>query len=175
MSTAVDLVDNDAYTGIVGYSLHWQPCGMAKQIPLDEVADCTCLRIRKVTRRITQIYDQLLESSGITTAQFSLLAHIMGANGVSIGKLADALVMDPTTLTRNLQPLIAKHYLTVVLDADDRRRRAISLTDDGRAALRAAYPLWRQAQLRLALYLGNEEMARLNGLLDRSLDRLADI
>jgi hypothetical protein len=56
-----------------------------KPIPIDEVANCSCLRIRKATRRITQIYDQLLEPSGITTTQFSLLAHLMPLKRISIG------------------------------------------------------------------------------------------
>jgi DNA-binding MarR family transcriptional regulator len=146
-----------------------------KPIPIDEVANCSCLRIRKATRRITQIYDQLLEPSGITTTQFSLLAHLMPLKRISIGKLAELLVMDPTTLTRTLQPLVAKNYLRVARDSDDRRRRAIFLTDRGRAALRTAYPLWREAQARLQRHLGNDELVRLNGALDRSLERLSAI
>ncbi len=83
--------------------------------------------------------------------------------------------MDPTTLTRNLQPLVARNYLKVAPDSDDRRRRAIFLTDSGRAALRVAYPLWQEAQARLERYLGGDELSRLNTALDRSLERLSGI
>ncbi len=148
---------------------------MEKSISIDEVAKCSCLRIRKATRRITQIYDQLLEPSGITTTQFGLLAHLMPSKRISVGKLAELLVMDPTTLTRNLQPLIARNYLKVAPDSDDRRRRAIFLTDSGRGALRMAYPLWQEAQARLERYLGGDELSRLNAALDRSLERLSGI
>src|SRR5258708_34276294 len=101
---------------------------MEKSIPIDEVANCSCLRIRKATRRITQIYDQLLEPSGITTTQFGLLAHLMPLKRISIGKLADLLVMDPTTLTRTLHPLVARNYLKFAPARHHPRPRPIFLT-----------------------------------------------
>ena len=36
---------------------------------------CTCFRLRSLTRRVTQLYDQVLAPSGLTVTQYSLLAH----------------------------------------------------------------------------------------------------
>jgi DNA-binding MarR family transcriptional regulator len=146
---------------------------MSKRSSADEIASCTCLRLRKATRRVTQIYDQMLEPAGLTIAQFSLLAHLWPNEQLSIGTLAEALVTDPTTLTRNIKPLAERGLLRIFSDTDDRRRRLISLTDEGRAIVPVAAPLWRKAQARLAVLLGASEIGSLNGALDRSLDQLA--
>jgi DNA-binding MarR family transcriptional regulator len=147
---------------------------MSKRSPADEIASCTCLRLRKTTRRVTQIYDQMLEPAGLTIAQFSLLAQLFAGQGLCIGALAEALVTDPTTLTRNLKPLLERGLLRVFEDPEDRRRRLIYLTDAGRTAVPTAYPLWRKAQARVAALLGRSETAQLNKTLDHSLERLMD-
>jgi DNA-binding MarR family transcriptional regulator len=145
---------------------------MSKSLAAQEIANCTCLRLRKAARRVTQIYDQTLEPSGLTLAQFSLLAHLYAAERLSVGDLADALVTDPTTLTRNLKPLSERGLVRIVADEADRRRRVITLTEAGQRLLPIAHPLWRKAQAHVARLLGESETARLNKSLDRSLDRL---
>jgi DNA-binding MarR family transcriptional regulator len=145
---------------------------MSKSLAAQEITNCTCLRLRKAARRVTQIYDQTLEPSELTLAQFSLLSHLYVAEGLSVGDLADALVTDPTTLTRNLKPLAERGLVRIVPDEADRRRRVITLTPAGRSLLPIAYPLWRKAQARVARLLGESETARLNKALDRSIEKL---
>lgn len=147
---------------------------MSKSLAAQEIANCTCLRLRRIARRVTQIYDRMLEPAGLTLAQFSLIAHLYAGEGLSIGDLAGALDTDPTTLTRNLKPLIERQLLKVHQDADDRRRRVVELTPAGKALLPIAHPLWRKAQAHVAQLLGESETARLNAVLDRSLARLTE-
>jgi DNA-binding MarR family transcriptional regulator len=134
---------------------------------------CTCLRVRKAARRVTQIYDRQLAAFGLTITQYGLLAHLGRHAGISIGALAELLIMDPTTLTRNLRPLEREGLLTLGSDPDDRRTRRAALTDAGRARLAAAKPAWARAQQQVEAALGRELAAALNGTLDRALDRLA--
>jgi DNA-binding MarR family transcriptional regulator len=145
---------------------------MSKSLAAQEIANCTCLRLRKAARRTTQIYDRTLEPSGLTLAQFSLLAHLYAAEELSVGDLADALVTDPTTLTRNLKPLTERGLVRIVQDETDRRRRIVTLTAAGQSALPIAYPLWRKAQAHVAQLIGESETARLNKSLDRSIAKL---
>jgi DNA-binding MarR family transcriptional regulator len=147
---------------------------MSRARAAEEIANCTCLRLRKTARRVTQIYDQILEAAGLTLAQFSLLAYLYAEEGLSIGDLAGLLDTDPTTLTRNLKPLIERQLVDVRQDDEDRRRRAIMLTPAGHALFPVAYPLWRKAQAHVAHLLGESETARLNKALDRSLGRLSE-
>jgi hypothetical protein len=47
---------------------------MANELNIREVSGCTCLRARRTTRQLTQIYDRELEPAGVTINQFGLLA-----------------------------------------------------------------------------------------------------
>lgn len=134
---------------------------------------CTCLRIRKAARRVTQIYDQQLEPFGLTITQYGLLGHLRHFDGIGIGALAEKLIMDPTTLTRNLRPLARRGLLTLAPDPNDRRSRCLKLTEQGRAAYAEAKPAWVRAQQRIEKALGVQDAVALSALLDRALDQLA--
>jgi DNA-binding MarR family transcriptional regulator len=146
-------------------------------VDLQELSGCTCLRLRRAARQVTQIYDHLLEPAGITGAQLSLLAQLYRASrrpddGLSIGTLAERMVMDPTTLNRNLKPLAAQGLVKDGVDPQDRRVRFLLITEKGRLKLQKAVPLWRRAQAQVEQALGPEATVALNGLLDLSSARL---
>ena len=127
-----------------------------------EPANCTCFGLRKAARAVTQMYDQALKPSGLRGTQFSLLVAARRAGPRGIGELAELLVMDRTTLTRNLKPLLDQGLLERIEGAD-RRRRAVAITARGRAALARAFPYWREAQASLAGSLGRARWRRLLG------------
>jgi len=142
--------------------------------PKAKTLGCTCMRLRKAARRVTQIYDHSLEAAGMTVTQYSLLGHIARFDGIGIGALADKLIMDPTTLTRNLRPLERQGFVAMKADARDKRSRRLHLTAGGRAAFESAKPAWVRAQRRIEETLGGAEAAALNAALDRVLERLAE-
>ena len=145
----------------------------ARPVPARKPA-CTCLRIRKASRRVTQIYDQQLEAYGLTITQYGLLGHLKALDGISIGALAEALVMDSTTLTRTLKPLETKGWVASNADARDARSRRLHLTATGLAAYSAAHPAWASAQQQIATAMGAKNLARLTETIDLLLDRLAE-
>lgn len=134
---------------------------------------CVCSRLRKASRRVSQIYDRYLEPHGLTITQYALLSNIAGRPGVSIGALAERLIMDPTTLTRNLRPLERQGFLTLTPDPEDRRSRRLDLTEAGRTVLAAARPAWAEAQIHIETAVGADETPALNAALDQLLERLA--
>src|SRR5882672_7786196 len=107
---------------------------------------CTCMRLRKASRRLSQIYDHSLEPAGMTVTQYALLGHLARFDGIGIGALAEKLAMDPTTLARNLHPLERQAFVTMKPDRNDKRSRCLHLTADGRAAFENAKPAWVRAQ-----------------------------
>lgn len=107
---------------------------------------CNCLAIRKAARHVTQFYDQRLAATGLTTPQFSILARLRRRGPSTIHELAEDLVMDRTTLGRNLRPLERDGLLAIGADPADRRRRALTVTPEGEARLAQAAPLWAAAQ-----------------------------
>lgn len=127
-----------------------------------EPVNCTCFGLRKAARAVTQMYDQALKPAGLRATQFSLLVAAERSGPRGIGELAELLVMDRTTLTRNLKPLLDRGLLKSVEGAD-RRRRPVAITAKGRAALARALPHWREAQVRMAGSLGHSRWRRLLG------------
>src|SRR5256886_9776624 len=98
---------------------------------------CTCFRLRSLTRRVTQLYDQALAPSGLTVTQYSLLAHALRHGAApTVSELAKQLFTDRTTLTRNLKPL-ADAGLLKLGDGADARSKAVLVTAKGRSALRS--------------------------------------
>lgn len=134
---------------------------------------CTCMRLRKASRRVSQIYDRSLEPLGLTVTQFGLLGNLDRLDGISIGDLAGRLVMDPTTLTRNLKPLERQGLVVFAPDPNDRRSRCLHLTAAGRKAYGEAKPAWARAQRHVDKALGDVDAPGLNTMLDRVLERLA--
>lgn len=127
---------------------------------------CTCFKLRRATRRVTQIYDRHLQPTGLRITQYGLLARLR-SRPLNMTELAERMGMDRTTLTRNLRPLERLGYVAV--DAgQDRRTRSVTITDEGRAAAAAALPHWRDAQAAVREALGDVLTDDLHGLLDRA-------
>src|SRR5690606_24493942 len=99
----------------------------------NQASSCTCFRLRRAARQVSQLYDHALAGAGLTVNQYSLLRHARTPQ--SLGELAASLGMDRTTLTRNLRPLLRDGLLAEVRD-EDPRRRVVALTAADRKSTR---------------------------------------
>jgi DNA-binding MarR family transcriptional regulator len=109
--------------------------------------ECACGSLRRAARILTKLYDDALKPTGLKVTQFGLLSNLMALGSSTLTQLADAMVVDHTTLTRNLDVLEARG-LVVTEEGEDRRERQLRLSDKGIASLSDAYPLWQAAQAR---------------------------
>ena len=114
---------------------------------------CACFNLRKSARLVTQMYDHKLRPAGVRATQFTLLVAIHANAPVAIQALSRIIVMDRTTLARNLKPLVRKG-LVVIMPGVDRRVRQAALTAEGRRVLSRALPLWEEAQAEFTRKLG---------------------
>src|SRR5947209_19218406 len=110
-----------------------EPIQPGSEAPQPLSLGCTCRRLRRMARLVTQLYDEALSAHDLTIAQFGLLTTIAqhratGARDISIGALASIVGLDPTTLNRNLNTLQRQKLVGVRADDDDRRDRAVALT-----------------------------------------------
>jgi DNA-binding MarR family transcriptional regulator len=126
------------------------------QDELFQVKNCACGNLRAVTRLVTNFYDRTLEPSGLQITQLILLTVISKLGPATINQVAEAMLMDPTTLNRNLKPLENKE-LVVSQTGEDHRTRLIALSEKGQACLDQNLPLWEKAQTRLVEGLGPEK------------------
>ncbi len=123
---------------------------------------CACFNLRKSARLVTQIYDHKLRPAGIRATQFTILVAIQANAPIAIQALARIMVMDRTTLARNLKPLVRRGLL-VIMPGRDRRVRLVRLTAKGQKVLSRALPLWKAAQAEFRHKLGP---ANLDTMLD---------
>lgn len=120
---------------------------------------CSCFNLRKATRAVTQFFDHQLEPAGIRATQFTLLVSLASVSARTLTEMASSLVMDRTTLTRNLKPL-EKLELIHTVEPRDKRSKAYALTEKGRETLAKGIPLWQQAQTRIQHALTQERFDR---------------
>lgn len=117
--------------------------------------------MRRAGRTLTRIYDEALQPSGLLTTQYALLSTLARAGEpVPHSVLAEAQVMAPATLSRNLKPL-QRDGLVRITPGQDRRTRYVTLTPAGQEALERARPLWRAAQAEVREVAGAERIALL--------------
>ena len=125
---------------------------------------CVCANLRKAARAVTQVYDDALKPSGLRSTQSNILTVLSLAGPLSISELAQELVMDRTTLARNLKPLEAQGLL-MVIPGQDQRVRMVQLTSAGQDVLATTIALREQAQARMVESLGREKVDGLLGYL----------
>jgi DNA-binding MarR family transcriptional regulator len=118
---------------------------------------CSCTSLRKASRRISQLYDAALAPSGIKTTQRAILAEIARSEPMTVGQLADALVMDAGALAHTLKPLVRDGFASVGIDPEDRRNRLISMTPAGRIKLAESDDHWESAQRGFEAAFGRTE------------------
>src|SRR3954463_5511028 len=129
------------------------------------LAECNCLAIRQAARHVTQFYDQLFAPVGLRGTQFAILSRLQRQGPMPINALASLLVMDRTTLGRNILPLQRDGLIEIVASPADRRRRELRLTDVGLAKYTAALECWSVAQQGFEAVFGGERAAMLRRLL----------
>ena len=127
--------------------------------------DCNCFAVRSAARRVTQLYDQLLAPVGLRVTQFSILAKLGRRGPLTINALAEDMVMDRTTLGRNILPLEREGLITVVRGRADRRSKELHLTEPGLARLRLGVKQWARAQAEFEAVFGGKQASELRAVL----------
>ena len=124
-------------------------------------ATCAGFNLRRASRAVSQHFDHALAPAGLRMTQFTLLAAFALGGTPSLGELAEALVTDRTTLSRNLKVIRKAGWIEPV-PGTGRRVQRFRLTEHGRSTLEAALPLWQAAQAEVVDPLG---LGRWQGIL----------
>jgi DNA-binding MarR family transcriptional regulator len=132
---------------------------------LAAISDCNCLAVRSAARHISQFYDRVLAPSGLRTTQFSILAKLKRMGPLTINRLAADMVMDRTTLGRNLLPLERDGLVRIAPAPHDRRAKELHLTKAGEKRFTAALKSWSAAQARFETAFGPVRSTELRTML----------
>src|SRR6267378_4060120 len=138
----------------------------SSKLDLTGTGYCASFNFRRTARAVTQLYDAALQESGIRSTQFSILVGIAKNQPVSIGALAEVLIIDQTTLTRSLR-LLEKEGLVKISERSTMRQRFLTIAPKGVRILARSLPLWRKAHKRFAARIGPGHWLELRNELER--------
>lgn len=116
---------------------------------------CVCFNLKKASRLVNGYYDAFLAEAGLSSTQFQILGAIGRHENLTISQMADLLLMDRTTLTRNLKPL-ERMKLVGTVATGDRRKRLVELTPKGWESLMKGIPQWERAQSSIVSRMGDD-------------------
>lgn len=129
---------------------------------------CACMALRKASRALTRLYDDLLSPKDMTTTQFAILGTLDRRGDLPLTELASLLVMDRTTLYRTITPVERHGWVAIVPGPG--RSKIVRLTDEGRAAVRSGRKDWAVAQEQVLGDLPQEEWDSLLRTLNRLIE-----
>jgi DNA-binding MarR family transcriptional regulator len=115
-----------------------------------EIDQCNCFTVRKAARRISRLYEDILQPTGLRITQFLILAVLAKVSGASVNELAERLDLERTAMGKTLGPLEQDGLIRREPSPLDGRSRVVKLTSKGNRVFLDAVPLWRQAQQQLA-------------------------
>lgn len=133
--------------------------GPSKGECLEMGVTCACYNLRRASRAVTQVFDAYFEEVGLKSTQFTVLAAVAyeSAGKPTVTYLANALVLEQSSLSRNLAVLERQGFIRLS-PGEDKRERIVVLTRAGRAAVVRGYPVWKQAQSAISLALDPKEL-----------------
>jgi DNA-binding MarR family transcriptional regulator len=126
---------------------------------------CASLNFRRTSRMVTRMYDIAMQESGVRSTQFALLVGIAKLQPVTMGALAQVLMLDRSTLTRSLR-LLEKERMIEISKRAAMRQRFLKLTPSGEKALQRSLPLWRAAHARFVEAVGADYWLKLKNELE---------
>lgn len=133
--------------------------------------DCFCSQLKETSRTVSRLYDIYLEKAGIQSSQFGLLC-CLNAHSQTINQIADFLMLDHSTVTRNMQVIHRLDWVSMTTNPADKREKFWQLTETGLAVYKNAYPLWEQAQSQLNAALHQLNLTDLHDNLAKLADTL---
>jgi len=115
--------------------------------------ECLANKVRLLNRAVTAVYDEALRPFALTIGQMSMLVTVAREERASPAGLGRLLHMEKSTLSRNVDRMRVRGWLTVA-PTDDGRTTELRVTPSGRGLLRRVHPAWSKAQRRAAAMLG---------------------
>ena len=119
-------------------------------------SNCLCSALRRAARAAAQLYDLVLEPTGLKCTQFFLLQVIAEVGEIPQWKFAREHAVAVETLSRRFATMRRKKLIEV-RKGSNHGERIYSLTAEGRELYTRALPYWERAQKRLTQTFGREQ------------------
>lgn len=123
---------------------------------LKEPEPCINLSLKKADRVINNVYNKYLSECGLSVSQFSAMRVINFVGVCTAQIIQDILILDQTTLSRNMKRMVSDGLVAMKEDKLDRRRKLLSLTPKGKTLFDAGERQWQLAQKEIRGVLGED-------------------
>jgi DNA-binding MarR family transcriptional regulator len=128
---------------------------------------CLGMRVSRLHRVVARVYEQALQTAGLSLPQMEILTMLIGATGpVRPAALAARLMLERSTVSRNLALMQKRGWVTVAETSPTGRAMSVTVTETGVAAFTSASTAWRSAQTSAARMLGPAAASTLDQWLD---------
>lgn len=91
--------------------------------------------VHEIDRLVKKRFDRFAETTGMSRAQWHVLARVAKRQGVNQATLADIVGVEPISICRMVDRLEAMNLVERRPDPGDRRARLIHITEDARPGL----------------------------------------
>jgi DNA-binding MarR family transcriptional regulator len=133
---------------------------------------CSAYKTRQLARKVNAHYDAYMAECGLKMTQFALLGFVARFGPLKPSELAQHMELSTSTLSRNVQPLIAQGWLAMG-EGVDARSRLLALTPAGLQLCKRAYKRWTEAQTALRALVGSQQTDSLHELIDVTLEKIS--
>ncbi|MGB0929366.1 MAG: MarR family winged helix-turn-helix transcriptional regulator [Chitinophagales bacterium] len=126
---------------------------MSSVFPLLDACDpisCLCARISWCERVISGIYRKHLSHFDLTNSQLTILMVINRMGSVSQADLSKMLVLEKSSVSRNMKRLLASDYIK------RGKARKLEITIEGKTLLEKLIPAWDAAKAEVNEMLGED-------------------
>lgn len=142
---------------------------------MTEIEDYIGYLLIKVMKAHRGTAEADLNSAGLYAGQEMVLFHLYAQDGLTGTQLAEALGVEPPTVTRMIQRMESNNLVEKRQDAEDARVSRIYLTDKGRSLQQSVSDIWKTLETRLLKNLTTTEQALLRRLLMQLHENLTDV
>lgn len=138
--------------------------------------DCINAKLRRLHRQLNRAYEQKLRPFGLQGSMLSILFWVGKSGGVNQKNLAKNLVLDPSTMSRDLKKLIEKGCM-VAEKGEDPRNTIVKLTKEGYQLLEEVCPIWEALHNKVSNLLGTFNVQQIDAIsmaITQNFDTLSD-
>jgi DNA-binding MarR family transcriptional regulator len=144
------------------------------------------MTLLNITDTIVKNGDIICQRFGITTQQWLVLLHLAADPNIAFieennteqpifaSDLAEALNVSRPNITNLVTTLTEKGLMAQIMDRTDRRKKFLTLTNEGRRVLEAIEPYRHRANERLLTQMSAEQKEQMLGFLRASAETLVE-
>lgn len=132
------------------------------------------LRISVLARNLRNYFDRQVAALGVTRSQWAMIAVVATNPGATQRMIADALEMSEASAGRLVDRLCSEGLLTRRSREDDRRAKAIYISEAAEPLLEKLTVIARESEDRMFRGLSEAEIETLQALLDKVYANLSN-